>query len=386
MRRAFLSLLLISAFGGSAGLFAQQKTAGKADRVDVIVATRRDHAVVFFRADSLAPLGSFVVNNLASNVSVSARGDHLFVAAAQTQNGNECCALFSLDLRDRTLCRQVFPALASTASTTRDEVYYQRGNTGIEGFETGSLAKLPTVRVPGVYHLLPSPDGKWLFGVTAFQGASLDIVSLADRRMVRRLPLTEHRSWDGAWVGKDFYLLSHNGKDGALWTIHPEETDKGPKFCKPADTCADRAVVLPDLGNGGKVVGLRVLSAGSVLFAYEPLGWWFKINRRAEQHTPFPGGILKIEPRAGKVLAHFSPQTDYAQVIAGTDGRSLYAIDAGMPDATAGVRLLKIDADTGEILATELLQRDVWHITAASVRRQYIPAGAAVPNACAAQH
>src|SRR5690242_9041644 len=126
------ALLLLSMFTTTAAVPAAQSPAIASDRRQVIVATRRDHRVIFFDADSLRPLGSFVVNNLASNVSVSGDGTAIFVTAAQTKAGNGCCALFALKLRERTICEISYPVLHSTTSPVRDDVLFQRGNVGIE--------------------------------------------------------------------------------------------------------------------------------------------------------------------------------------------------------------------------------------------------------------
>jgi len=348
----------------------------------VIVATQRDHRVQIFDADSLMPLGSVVVNGLASGVVATPSGETLFVAAAQTKDGNVCCAVFALRLAEPSICSLLYPALQVTVAPDGERVFLQRGNTGIDVFSTRTLAQLPTIRGPGVYHLMPSPDGRWLFGITSFQGPSLDIFSLTENRMVRRLPLPAGRYWDGAWIGKRFFLLAHDGRQGQVWTVQAEDSPQGPKFCKHEGTCVDRPVALPDLRSDGKPVGLRVSSSGQSLIAYEPLSWWFKVDRRNEVKAPFPGGIFKIDPVSGKLLAHLAPEIDFAQVVADPSGQFLYAIEAGRAASDNRVHLLKLDSSTGQVAVSRPLATDVWSISFAELRPDLIPRSEIQPGSC----
>jgi hypothetical protein len=50
--------------------------------------------------------------------------------------------------------------------------------TVIDVLNAGTFDRLPTIKAPGVYRPYPSPDGRWLFGITNFAGPSLDIFDL----------------------------------------------------------------------------------------------------------------------------------------------------------------------------------------------------------------
>ena len=381
-----LLVLLVPSPGAVPAIAAavEQHAASGEERHAVILAVRQKQQVEVFDAETLLPIGSIAVNNLASHAALSTDGRTLFIAASQTKDGNNCCAVFALRLQDGSMCQVLYPALHTTVAPNSERVFLQRGNTGIDVFDSRSLAHLPGIRGPGVYNLRPSPDGDWLFGITQFQGPSLDIFSLRENRMVRRLPLPKS-SWDGAWVGKLFYLFGHDGTRGMLWTVQPQESAKGPQFCKNEGTCASRTVEMPDLQNSGKPVGFQVVAAGDSLIVYEPLAWWFKFNRRESVHKPFPGGIYRIDPVSGKLLAHLASATDFAQLIADSQQKFLYGLDAGRTYADHRVRLLKLDARTGETVLSRPLDTDSWVISFAEIPTGLVPRGEMQPQVCAAQ-
>ena len=81
------------------------------------------------------------------------------------------------------------------------------------------------MKAPGAYSLQPSPDGRWLLGVTNSPQPSLDIFDLAARTLARRIPVPAGPV-TGAWAGDRFYLFSY-GPDrgtGRLWSVKPEDT------------------------------------------------------------------------------------------------------------------------------------------------------------------
>src|ERR1051326_4210252 len=109
----------------------------------VILGIRQNHQVEIFDAETLLPLGSILVNNLASYAALSRDGQTLFIAAAQTKDANVCCAAFALRLQDGSMCQLLYPASGATVLTSSDRVLFQRGNTGIDVFDSRSLAHLP---------------------------------------------------------------------------------------------------------------------------------------------------------------------------------------------------------------------------------------------------
>jgi hypothetical protein len=59
-----------------------------------------------------------------------------------------------MDLATMRLTYLNSPVLRATPTSSR--VYMQRGNVGIESFDSSSLERRPTWKAPGVYTLQPS--------------------------------------------------------------------------------------------------------------------------------------------------------------------------------------------------------------------------------------
>jgi hypothetical protein len=57
------------------------------------------------------------------------------------------------------------------------------------------------------YNLQPSPDGRWLLGVTNSPNPSLDIFDMNSMSLARRLPIPATGPFTGAWAGDRFYLF-----------------------------------------------------------------------------------------------------------------------------------------------------------------------------------
>jgi len=341
---------------------------------EVVLAVRRDRRLHVFDAETLEPLGHFVVHDLAHSVSARPDGRVLFIAQAAERAGDGCCALFALDLETKRLCRMIEPAMWSTPSPDGRLLFTQRGAVGVEVFDARTLEPLARIDAPGNYGLHPSPDGRWLFGTTNWRGPSLDIIDVERRVLVRRLPLPEKLLPRGAWVGGAFYLYGHDGTRGLLWRVTPDTTSLG----EPT------TVALPGKAiEGAPLVEQVLIPAGESLLLYEPFGWWFHVDIRRERGgAEVPGGFFRVEPGMGRVLAHLAPSIDFAQLVPGPGARHLYGLDAGRPAGGRGVRLLKLDASTGRLLAERALEGDVWHIRPAALPRALLPRGEVRPSRC----
>ena len=116
----------------------------------------------------------------------------------------------------------------------------------------------------------------------------------------------------------------------------------------------------------------KLLAAGSRLFLFEIFGSTLD-RRRACGNVA--GGVYRIDPLSGAVLGHFAPLFHFWQLIAGRDGRTIYGLDAGDADWRTMVRLVKIDAESGAILAERALAADVWHFTLAELSMSLVPTG-----------
>lgn len=348
---------------------ASERQSDKGAR-DVVLATQRDHRLHVFDAATLEPLGQIAINNLAHRVSAGPDGRTLFIAQAGTPDGAGCCALFALDLETSTMCRLMEPVTEQVLSPDGRRLFAQRGNVGIEVFDAGTLARLPTIAAPGVYRLQPSPDGRWLFGITSWDGPSLDVFDLGRQRLDHRLPVP---GGGGAWLGEQFHLYARDGGQAGLWIIRPETMVLG-----------DPVPVTPTgqgLTDGQLPAHPQVVAARDRLVVYEPLGWWFKLDPRREGQ-PVSGGLFALDPSSGEVTGHLAPSVDFAQVVADPGGARLYGLDAGDPDGGRPVRLLALDSATGAVLAERTLPTDVWFIAPASLPDTLVPRGRIQLAAC----
>lgn len=365
MRRFLVSTALLIVSLSAAPATAQvQKTR------EVILATGRNHQVVVFDARSLSELGHFIVSEGAHSISASPDGRTLYLEQPPPSRPNVCCALFSLDLATGALCELISPSSRTVATPDGRLLFTQRGAVGVEVFDAKSLTRLPVIKAPGNYALHVSPDGRWLFGTTNWQGPSLDVFDIERREMVRRLALPGEMSPRGAWLGNQFYLYAHDGKQGNLWQVAPDATE----------LASPKKIALPITGRGGKPVWQEMIAAGNRLIVYEPLGWWLKLDRRNED-AEAPGGLFSLDPATG-AFEHLAAAIDFTRLVASADGRNLYGIDAGTNRQSRPPSLLRLDSRTGTILKKRDLGRDVWHIGVARVPVSLIPRGEVSTTFC----
>lgn len=346
----------------------------------VVLAVQRDRRLHVFDAVTLAPLGSFRVHNLAAGVQARPDGGMIFIQQADTPDGGGCCALFSLDLATREMCRLITPTGQSIPLTGNGRVFIQRGNAGIEVFDAFTLDRLPTIAAPGVYNFVPSPDRRWLFGINHFRVVTLDVVDALGGRLVRSLPVrlpegdgSEPHVWvTGAWLDDRLLLYAAGDGKAYLWTVTPGTKDLGPPTLVSAGA--------PGLTDAGVHDTLAMLvSTGRRSFVYDARAWWFNVGSR-------PGaagaGLFALEPRRAKLTARLTSDVEFAQVVAGGVDR-LFGVDAGDPSRWGRpVRLLALDAKTGAVLAERTLADDVWVIAAATIPEDRLPHGEAETVAC----
>jgi hypothetical protein len=164
MRLTFALTTSIANFSALHHSISKQSNTG--DKREVIVATQRNRRLHVFDANTLQPLGYFAVNNNAHSVTASPDGLMLFLEQPGPPDFNGCCTLYALDLVTHKLCNLIFPSSLGVPSPDRRWLFTQRGNIGIEVFDARTLAWLPRIDAPGLYQLLPSPDSRWMFGVT----------------------------------------------------------------------------------------------------------------------------------------------------------------------------------------------------------------------------
>jgi hypothetical protein len=228
---------------------------------------------------------------------------------------------------------------------------------GVEVFDGKTLAKLPTMRAPSIYQLLPSPDGKWVFGVSGGE-SSVDIFDL-DRNVLARSIAVRDGFARGAWLGDRFYLFTR----GKLWTLTPQSETPGTPV----------PVVLPGAVDCKPAV-YELLASGGRLYLYEPFG--MKLDRRGSCGQPVAGGFYIIDPATGSVLSHVAATRYFSRLA--VDRGQAYGIDI----ALANPQFVRIDLQTGEVEAARVLDADVWNLALAGIPGALVPRGEMQPAEC----
>jgi hypothetical protein len=328
----------------------------------VVLATARAGTIRIFDA-ALEPLGAMGVNQQVESVTASPDGRRLYIAQAEQKTASSCCGLYSLDLETRRMCPLAASALFGTPSPDGRFLFTQ-GTRGVDVFDAINLNRLSTMPAPGQYNLRPSPDGRWLLGVTTSpELSSLDIFDVEANAMVRRLPIPAGPV-TGAWVGDRFDLFSYSaGGAGWLWSVKPEDTQLPPA----------KEIALPDLhGACNQPVVLMVAGAPDRLYLAEAFG--FKVDRRLACPDAARDGVYAIHPSTGRV-SHIAPAVRVNRMVVSPDGRDLYIVDSGGPNAPSHPRLLHIDARTGNILHNTSLESGHWNLALARIPPALIPRG-----------
>jgi hypothetical protein len=322
----------------------------------VLLASRRAGLIEAFSLETLKTTSRIRLPSRVEHVASDPSGNRLFVALPLKADAKGCCALFALDLRTLQATFLVEPALV--ASATMDRVLTQRGNVGIEIFDSHSLIRLPTMKAPGVYQMRGSPSGRWLAGTTTFPSPSLDLFDLTQGTMVWRAPFEEGQSLTGAWIGEQYYLFSADPKARVrLWLVKPDH----PELSEPLP------VSLPETATSGcKPVSPSVLASGDRLVIFEGFGG--KLDRRRDCPNT-PGGYALVDPKTGVATNRLAPSCHFSQLVGGVDGRYLYGLDVG-DIQWEHVRVVKLDAVSGAIVGTKKLQDGVWFLTSGIIPQE----------------
>ena len=281
-----------------------------------------------------------------------------------------CCGLFALNLEARRMCFLTAPALFGTPSQDGRFLFTQRSSDGVDVFDAKLLTRLPSMKAPGAYSLHPSPDGRWMLGVTNAPEPSVDVFDVSRQMLVRRIPLPEGPAM-GTWAGDRFYVYSHNETGGKLWRVNPATTAL--PDAKP--------VRLPDLhGNCGENLMLMLAGAPDRLFLAEAFG--FKQDRRRACSRDAHGGIYVIDPSSGVIQDYIAEQVYVNRMAVAHDGHELYVLDSSGPDEQGLVRVLRLDARTGGVLARRESRPGIWNLALANIPSSLIPHGRVRAEAC----
>jgi len=349
MKRLWLAILLLVSL-----------VAAESQDHPVLLGAHRAGRVEVFDADTLQPLGSVVVLPNADRISSASNGI-LFLRQGLPPDYKGCCALYAFDLKTRNMTRLLQPVLGITVSPDGQHVVTQRGNIGIEVFDAHTLrpeTSIPRSTAPGIYGLSFSPDGQLLFGTSNFPSRAVDIFSFKDRRLVGRFALPEGFTIRGAWVGDAYYVYGYRKAGGELWRVKADGSE--------LETRAQ--IDLPHAAPECQLYDLGVLAAGRRLLVFEQFGG--KGDRRGRSKD-VPGGAFLVDPQTGKQMAHLVPELHFAQLIPSADGKELYGIDVGNMNWSS-VSLVRLNAETGEVLARRELSPDVWSFDLANLSQELL--------------
>jgi hypothetical protein len=156
--------------------YAQRPAGFTQEFKTVLAASRRAGYVEFYDPANLQTIGRVRVGAQAGSIAARPDGQHIFVSQAVPDHIG-CCALFALDLRTKSLCFLIEPALGSALSPDGNTLFVNRGDVGIDVINVTTYLRSGNMDGPGNYNqrMYPSPDGRWLFAATLWKGPSLDI-------------------------------------------------------------------------------------------------------------------------------------------------------------------------------------------------------------------
>jgi hypothetical protein len=330
---------------------------GQAQEQTVLLAAHRSGRVEVLDPDTLQSLRSIKVLPLADEIT-SGSGGLIFLREGLAPDFRGCCALYALDLNTRDMTKVLSPVADIVVSPDGQYLVTQRGNVGIESFDTQTLQplrRIPRSIAPGVYDLRFSPDGRLLFGASNFPAPTLDIFDFGERTLIRRLALPEDLHIVGAWVGNDYYLYGYHSTTGELWRVNADNSELE----------APVRIILPDAPpECGELPEQGLLSAGGRLFLFEGFGGNGDGARCSRKKLT--GGVFSVDPQTGRILAHLASDLHFASLISSADGKQLYGVD--VRDTTwTSVGLVRLDTSTGEVLSRRDLISDVWSIHLATI-------------------
>ena len=105
-----------------------------------------------------------------------------------------------------------------------------------------------------------------------------------------------------------------------------------------------------------------VIAAGSKVAIFAGFGL------KSDGFCNLAGGYLLADPDTGAVLGRFAPAMHFRQMVSNDDGRYLYGLDVG-DEAWKTVRIVKLDAATGNLITERVLEPDVWYLASGTLAR-----------------
>lgn len=311
----------------------------------VLLASRRGGWIEAISLETLETVSRVRVPEMTNSVASDLPGQRLFLTAP-SNHSKSCCALFALDPQSMQLSFLVQPALSATI--TSSGLFTQRGSVGIEVFDLQSLERLPVIKAPGVYRLRPSPDGRLLFGITNFPQPALDLFDAARGLQIASQPLPGVSHSAGAWLDGQFFLFMLQPGQAMLRSV-----SNGGQLGQAVPLSVSGS--LPDC----QEAPYDVIASAGRLVIYPQFG------RKGDDNCKAPGGFMVADPATGAVMERFG-STRFRQMVASPDGRYLYGLEVGSP-AWRRVRIVKMEARTGQVVAEKSLASDVWYLTTGQI-------------------
>ncbi|HTQ56069.1 MAG TPA: hypothetical protein VMI94_16490 [Bryobacteraceae bacterium] len=325
-----------------------------AQKLPVLLAARRLGPIQAYDPHTLQLIGSIDLYFGLESISVSNDGRRLFLAEARDSGPEDPGGgLYALDLQTDRMCQ--FSGTGMFVVPSPDGRFlFTQGPHGVEVFDAATLSQAPPMRASGAYNLQPSPDGRWLLGISNSPKWSLAMFDLEQLRLSHQLvfpdgPIT------GAWDGETLEVLSYTPPGIVqVWSVRPGET----RLREP------RRIEVPDLhAICNEPVLLTLAGASGHLFLAEAFG--YKVDRRNQCPGTVTGGIYTIDVANGSAR-HIAPSVHVSRLIAAPDG-DLYVVDSPTRVAHGNARLLRLDGRTGGILSSALLGAGAWSLTYARI-------------------
>jgi hypothetical protein len=124
--------------------------------------------------------------------------------------------------------------------------------------------------------------------------------------------------------------------------------------------------VQPSGCNAGSFASERIVATQNNFFIYEAFG--FVLDRRANCPNFVPGGAWEIDPSDGRLLRQVASELHFSALISDSEEPVLYGLSNGGPEWESPVELVRIDARTGLVLQSRILDTDHWNISIAALR------------------
>ena len=151
----------------------------------------------------------------------------------------------------------------------------------------------------------------------------------------------------GAWLGHQYFLLTVQSGQAQLRPVNSESGQPAHPVSLTPSGFFPACPVAP----------YDVIAFGGSLVIYGQFGL------KSDGACVIHGGYIVADPVSGAVTGRLASGMTFRQMVAGSDGRYLYGLDVGSP-AWRRVRIVKVEARSGQVVAERSVDPDVWYLTA----------------------